>query len=177
LRIEWEGTYQFRSAPMDNKNRFCWNTEYSKFDLNLYDDRYSNNSLIKDYEVTYLSDGLRFTEDYSFKVKLKSISQGAHRFFSLLKQQFENDGSIFSALPAQIESNIRSITNPQEKVLGYFIVSAVDSERVRIPASFLIGINEAALSCDQFRPTDPLPEYCYDCTKFENSVGEKPSFW
>jgi hypothetical protein len=110
-------------------------------------------------------------------VKLKSISQGAHRFFSLLKQQFENDGSIFSALPAQIESNIRSITNPQEKVLGYFIVSAVDSKRVRIPASFLIGINESALSCDQFRPTDPLPEYCYDCTKFENSVGEKPSFW
>ena len=94
-----------------------------------------------------------------------------------LKKELENDGSIFSALPAQIESNIKSLNNPDEKILGYFIVSGVDAKRIRIPSSTLTGINEAALMCRQFRPTDPLPEYCYDCTKFENSVGEEPSYW
>jgi hypothetical protein len=177
FRIDWNGTYKFSSAPMDNNQRYCWNTEYSKFDINLHDDQFSNNSLVKDYEVTFLSDGLRFTEDYSFQVQLKSISQGAYQFWHLIKSQYENDGSIFSALPAQIESNIKSLNNPDEKILGYFIVSGVDAKRIRIPSSTLTGINEAALMCRQFRPTDPLPEYCYDCTKFENSVGEEPSYW
>ncbi|MGM0580475.1 MAG: DUF4249 domain-containing protein [Bacteroidota bacterium] len=177
FRIDWQGTYKFSSAPMDNNNRYCWNTEFSKFDINLQDDKFSNNSLIKDFEVTYLADGLRFTDDYRFQVQLKSLSPGAYQFWRLIKQQFENDGSIFSALPAQIESNINSLTNPEEKVLGYFIVSGVDTQRMRIPASALTGINEAALSCKQFRPSDPLPEYCYDCTEFENSVAEEPSFW
>lgn len=177
FRIDWKGTYRFRSAPMDNNNRYCWNTESSKFDINLHDDQFSNNSLIRDYEVTFLPDGLRFTEDYSFQAQLKSMNPGAYQFWELIKQQFENDGSIFSALPAQIESNINSLTNPDEKVLGYFIVSGVDTQRIRIPASALTGINEAALACNQFRPSDPLPEYCYDCSKYQNSTGEEPSFW
>lgn len=177
LLVDWQGTYKFRSAPMDPENRFCWNTEYSRFDINLYDDQFSNNSLIKDYEVTYLSDGLRFTEDYSFQVELKSLSKGAYNFWSLIKDQFENDGSIFSALPAQIESNVNSITNPNEKVLGYFIVTAIDTKRIRIPSYTLTGINEAALACKQFRPSDPLPEYCYDCAEYENSSNEQPDFW
>lgn len=177
FRIDWQGTYKFRSAPMDNNNRYCWNTEFSKFDIKLHDDQFTNNSLITDYQITFLPDGLRFTEDYSFQVQLKTMNQGAYQFWDLIKQQFENDGSIFSALPAQIESNINSITNPKEKVLGYFIVSGVSTKRIRIPASALTGINEAALSCNQFRPSDPLPEYCYDCAKYQNSTSERPSFW
>jgi hypothetical protein len=175
--IDWQGTYKFRPSMLDNNNRFCWNTEFSKFDINLHDDQYSNNSLIKDYEITYLSDGLRFTEDYSFQIRLKSLSEGAYQFWSLIKQQYENDGSIFSALPAQINSNVESLTNPEEKVLGYFTVSSVNTYRLRIPDYALTGINEAQLACKRFSPSDPLPEYCFDCTKFENSVGEEPEFW
>lgn len=177
LQVDWQGTFKFASAPMDTQNGYCWKTEFSKFDINLYDDEFTSNNLIKDYEITYLADGLRFTQDYSFQVRLKSLSQGAFQFWSLIKEQFENDGSIFSALPSQIESNLKSLTNTDEKVLGYFIVSGVDTKRIRIPASALTGLNEAALSCKQFRPSDPLPEYCYDCTKYGNSTAEAPDYW
>ncbi|SMG28771.1 protein of unknown function [Marivirga sericea] len=177
FKLDWQGTYKFQSAPMDNNNRYCWNTEFAKFDINLYNDQFSNNSLLKDFEITYLSDGLRFSEDYSFQVRLKSLSKGAFKFWTLIKDQFENDGSIFSALPAQIESNINSLTNAEEKVLGYFVVSSVDTKRIRIPSTALSGVNEAALACKQFSPTDPLPEYCFNCTKYENSEGEEPTFW
>lgn len=178
FRVDWEGTYQFRAAPMDSEHTFCWNTEYSKFDINLYEDSYTNNSLKKDFEITFLEAGFRFTQDYSFKAKLKSMSAGAYNFWRLIKQQYENDGSIFSALPAQINSNIKSITNPEEKVLGYFITSAEVSKRIRIsPYDIGGGISTSTLPCRQFRPTDPLQEYCYDCTKFENSVAEEPTYW
>lgn len=178
FRLDWEGTYQFRASPLEASYKQCWNTEYSKFDINLYSDQYSNNSVNKDYEVTFLAKGFRFKEGYSFKLKLKSMSQGAYDFWRLIKQQSESDGSIFAALPSQINSNIKCITNPEEKALGYFIVSAVATKRIRIRPSALGGSPiEAALGCAQFKPTDPVQEYCYDCTKFENSVDEKPSFW
>ncbi|WKK85474.2 DUF4249 domain-containing protein [Marivirga arenosa] len=175
--IDWQGTYKFQPSMLDTKNRYCWNTEASELEINLHDDQFSNNSLVKDYEITYLPDGLRFTEAYSFQVRLKSLTTGAYEFWSLIKQQYENDGSIFSALPAQISSNIVSLNNVEEKVLGYFTVSSVATYRIKIPHYALTGINEAQLPCKRFSPSDPVPEYCFDCTKFENSVGEEPPFW
>lgn len=178
LRVDWEGTFQYKAAPMDTVNNFCWITEYSMFDINLYEDSYSNNSVKKDFEITFLEAGFRFTQDYRFKAKLKSMNAGAYNFWRLIKQQYENDGSIFSALPAQINSNIKCITNPEEKVLGYFITSAQVSQRIKISPYDIDGkVSTSTLVCEQFRPTDPLQDYCYDCTKYFNSTSEKPSYW
>lgn len=177
FRVDWEGTYMFQASPYDTENTFCWNTEFSKFDINLYHDKYSNNSLNRNFEITFLKNGFRFKEDYSFKVKLKSMSEGGYRFWNLIKQQYENDGSIFAALPAQINSNIKCISNPEEKVLGYFFASAVASQRIRISPFTIPGNIDATLPCRKFRPTDPLQEYCYDCSKFENSINEPPVYW
>ncbi len=176
-RVDWEGTYKFQASPYDTENTYCWNTEFSKFDINLYNDRYSNNSLNRNFEITFLKNGFRFKEDYSFKVKLKSMSEGGYRFWNLIKQQYENDGSIFAALPAQINSNIKCISDPNEKVLGYFFASAVAFQRIRISSYAIPGTVTSSLPCVKFRPTDPLQEYCYDCSKFENSVNEAPVYW
>ncbi len=175
--IDWEGTYQYQAPSTDTNNSYCWNTEYSKFDIKIFDDQFTNNSLINDFEITFLEDGLRFTEAYSFRVKLKSINREAYEFWSLVKQQYQNDGSIFASLPSRIASNIKCETNDSEKVLGYFFTSSVSSMRIKIPGSAISGINEAKLRCDRFSPNDPLPEYCFDCTKYQNSVNEKPDFW
>lgn len=175
--VDWQGTFQFSASPMDRENRFCWNTEKSKFDINLHEDRYTNNSLIKDFEVTFLADGFRFTEKYNLQIRLKSLTHGAYRFWSLVQKQFENDGSIFSALPAQINSNIKCVSNPDKKVLGYFVTTSIQTKRVWVPRYLLPGINNAALACMQMRPNDPLPEYCYDCTKFQGSENTPPDYW
>lgn len=177
FRIDWEGTYQYQAPSSDVNNSYCWNTEYSRFDVKIFDDQFTNNNLINDFEITFLEDGLRFTEAYSFKVKLKSITQKAFEFWELVKQQYQNDGSIFASLPAQIASNINCETNESERVLGYFFTSSVSSMRIKIPASAISGINEAKLRCDRFSSNDPLPDYCFDCTKYQNSVNERPDFW
>ncbi|GAA5024306.1 hypothetical protein GCM10011506_07860 [Marivirga lumbricoides] len=177
FRIDWEGTYQYQAPSSDINNSYCWNTEYSKFDIKIFDDQFTNNSLINDFEITFLEDGLRFTESYSFKVKLKSINRGAYEFWSLVKQQYQNDGSIFASLPSRIASNIKCSSIDSEQVLGYFFTSSVSSMRIKIPGSAISGINEAKLRCDRFSPNDPLPDYCFDCTKYQNSVNKRPDFW
>ena len=175
--VDWEGTYKFKASFYDENNLYCYNTEYPVYDINLYDDRFANNQVFENYLITFLEDGLRFTEDYRFTVKVKTIDENGYGFWKVVKEQYESDGSIFSAIPSQLKSNLKCVTSPEKDVLGYFFVSGLDSKRIKIPADALLGINEARLRCDRFRATDPLPEYCYDCTKYKNSTNQEPSYW
>ncbi len=179
LKVDWSGTFQFRSSNFDPLYDFCWKTESSTFDINLYDDAFTNNSLKEDFEITFLEEGFRFGIDYSFQAQLKSLTPGAYNFWRLIEQQYENNGSIFSALPAQINSNIKCITNPEEKVLGYFITSAQAAKRIRISPYDLGGQPSTSElpGCRPFRPGDPIADYCYDCSLYTNSSGTEPSYW
>jgi hypothetical protein len=179
LKVDWTGTFQFRSSNFDALYDFCWQTESSTFDINLYDDTFTNNSLKEDFQITFLEAGFRFAIDYSFQAELKSLTSGAYKFWRLVQQQYENNGSIFSALPAQINSNVKCITDPEEKVLGYFITSAQASKRVRISPYDVGGQPSTAElpGCRPFRPGDPIADYCYDCSLYTDSSGEEPSFW
>lgn len=177
LKLDWEGTFQFKSAPQDSLHEYCWITESSKLDINLYEDSFTNNTLKERFEITFLEKGFRFVDDYSFQVQLKSMNRGAYNFWRLIEQQVNNDGSIFSALPAQINSNIKCISDPSENVLGYFMTSAVSSQRVRV-SPYDIGSPSSVISgCRPFRPSDPIQDYCYDCSLYPNSVAEEPSYW
>lgn len=177
LKVDWQGTFQFRSAPQDSIHEYCWITESSTLDINLYDDSFTNNSLKEDFEIAFLEKGFRFVIDYSFQVRLKSMNAGAYNFWRLVEQQYKNDGSIFSALPAQISSNVRCLTNPEEKVLGYFMTSAISSKRVRVSPYDIDSPSAAISGCRPFRPNDPIQDYCYDCSLYPNSVGEEPTYW
>ncbi|WP_375578848.1 DUF4249 domain-containing protein [Marivirga tractuosa] len=177
FKIDWEGTFQFKSAPQDSLHEYCWRMESSTLDINLYDDSFTNNSLKEKFEITFLEKGYRFVTDYSFQVQLKSMNAGAYNFWRLVEQQYNNDGSIFSALPAQIGSNIKCITNQEENVLGYFMTSAVSSKRVRVSPYDIDSPNSVISGCRPFRPNDPIQDYCYDCSLYPNSVSEKPAYW
>ncbi|WKV10659.1 DUF4249 domain-containing protein [Marivirga harenae] len=176
-KLDWEGTFQFRSAPQDSLHEYCWITESSTMDINLYEDSFTNNSTKEAFELAFLEKGFRFVVDYSFQVQLKSINAGAYNFWRLVEQQYNNDGSIFSALPAQIGSNIKCVSNEDENVLGYFMTSAVSSQRVRVSPYDIDSPNSVISGCRPFRPNDPIQDYCYDCSLYPNSVAEQPDYW
>ena len=59
-----------------------------------------------------------------------------------LKKNTEQLGSIFDALPSQINGNIHSATNPSEPVIGYISVGNVSSQRIfitkqQLPSSWI----------------------------------------
>jgi len=77
--------------------------------------------------------------EYSILVRQYALTAGAYTFWSNLKTNTEQLGSIFDAEPSQINGNIHSSTNPAEQVVGYISVGSVSSQRIFIRNQQLPG--------------------------------------
>jgi uncharacterized protein DUF4249 len=74
---------------------------------------------------------------YSVLVKQYALTSDAYDFWENLKNNTENLGGIFGALPSQLQSNYHCLSNPAEIVIGYLSVGNVASKRIFISASQL----------------------------------------
>jgi hypothetical protein len=69
---------------------------------------------------------------YSILVNQYTLTKDAYNFWTNLKKNTEQLGSIFDAQPSQINGNIHSVTNPAEPVIGYVSVTNTQSKRIFI---------------------------------------------
>ncbi len=88
-----------------------------------------------------LSDGRKITNKlvakipyYSFngalmEIKQQSISADAYRYLKLLADQVQNNGSLVDTPPAAIIGNIKNVSNPEESIAGFFMVTNVNITR------------------------------------------------
>jgi hypothetical protein len=100
---------------------------------------------------------------YSILVKQYALTQEAYNFWSILKKNTEQIGSIFDAQPSELKGNIRCISNPKEPVIGYISVSTVSQKRVFISNSQLPGSAPHADTCQTYtfkwlKGVQPAPE-------------------
>lgn len=73
----------------------------------------------------------RLRYKYSIMVTQYTISEEAYVFIDKLNQQNGNSDELFTTQPFQIRGNIANINNPNEAVLGYFMVaSAMTGPRI-----------------------------------------------
>jgi hypothetical protein len=77
-----------------------------------------------------------------------------------MKQINETGGDIFEKQPFSITSNIHSINDPAEPVLGYFQVSAVERKRIFITPEDIAELD--------------LPVYKYDCQRVNVGPADYP---
>jgi hypothetical protein len=100
----------------------------------------------------------RLSIGYSILVKQYSISQNEYEFWNNLKQVNETGGDIFAKQQYAVISNIHNSKNPNERVLGFFQVSAVSLKRKNILYRdvALMGLPFYSYSCKtwQFSPAD-----------------------
>ena len=91
----------------------------------------------------------RLLIQYCIKVRQLSLSGEEYNFWDRMSQINETGGDIFDKQPFQIYGNITNINDPDEKVLGYFQVSAakVKMKYITYPEIEKLGI----------------PHYQYDC--------------
>jgi len=102
----------------------------------------------------------RLTQEYSILVKQYSVSKEEYDFWNNLKKVGEAGGDIFDSQPYTVISNIHNVNDANEKVLGFFEVSAVSQKRIYLTAHEL----------------DPLylPHYNNGCVEIEKSPDDWP---
>jgi len=74
-------------------------------------------------------DSPRLLVEYCLELRQLSLSKDEYEFWNCMKQIGESGSTIFDKQPFQISGNIHNISNPEQKVLGYFQVSGVRMKR------------------------------------------------
>ena len=116
----------------------CWEILYNK-DLNVFSDIYSNGNPITNRliaKIPYYS-----IKGALIEIKQQSISPDAYRYFKLLADQVQNNGSLVDTPPAAIIGNVKNKNNPEEAVAGFFMVTSVRNIRYWIDRKGGIGQN------------------------------------
>jgi hypothetical protein len=147
--------------PSAQLKEYCWKVK--KSDAILIHSNYSGQSEpIKKQPVFFIdtkkSD--RLLLQYSILVRQYSISKKEYDFWNNIKHINENGGDIFSTQPFPVISNIHNVNNPDEQVLGYFQVSAVNQKRKNINFSDIVKLN--------------LPYFNYPCVRIEMDPQSYP---
>lgn len=76
---------------------------------------------------------------YSILVKQYALTAGAYNYFTLLKKNTEQLGSIFDAQPSALRGNIHCTSNPAEPAIGYITAGTTTQKRIFIDHNDLPG--------------------------------------
>lgn len=151
-------------APKDCCD-ICYQRELSKLQRFAIASDESFNGLRQKVPVAFIEDnGLRFKRTYRTEILQMSVSREAHRFLRLVQQQTNLTGSVFDQPPANIRGNMIGLTDPDEVVLGYFIVATVDRKPVYIQNSKLSEFAAPRVIAD-------------DCLTVPGATLTPPAYW
>ncbi|GAB3522778.1 DUF4249 domain-containing protein [Emticicia fontis] len=118
-------------------NQECWQIFYNN-DLNVFSDVFSNGQPIIGRligKIPYYSGIGALLE-----IKQQSISASAYQYMKLLANQVQNNGSLVDTPPAAIIGNVKNVTNPDEAVAGFFMVTSVRSVKYWLNKQNALGL-------------------------------------
>lgn len=129
-------TFKYAELQLDDIFN-CWQYNSSSDILVSTSSRLSEN-VISEFPLTTIQqrdERLRYT--YSILVKQYAIAEEAYAYWKELQKTTEDLGTLFSPIPSQVRGNFKSITNPEEPVLGYFSLGTSSEKRIFINSSQL----------------------------------------
>lgn len=134
-RFDYRETWKLR-LKADVPNQVCWVTNISP-DIVVENATSYSEYRFKRYPITYISNMTdRLVTRYSILVNQYSLTENEFNYWKKLKNVTVSVGGLHDIIPASIPSNIYCIENSEEKVLGYFSVSAMSSQRIYIDEDF-----------------------------------------
>jgi len=142
------GDGEFR---MVNDPNYCYTSDVSS-DIRVKSTADQSESVIRDHPIAFIStESTRLTRKYWIRVRQFGLSEEAFFYHEKLQEMTEQTGSIFDKQPFTLRGNIRNIENPDEIVMGYFLVSGVSTSSVKINANDLpvgyAGVDERYTYC------------------------------
>lgn len=196
IDIIWAGEFIFN--PDATALRTCWITsKVNKFVLS--STKYFASNSVYTFPLNFVSNRTKaLSIRYSLLVQQLTLSKSAFNFYDEIDQQNDAQGIMWSKQPVQILGNIHNIDDPDEPVLGYFIVAGNDEKRIflnRPEIRFLYFECEPdfkGMKFIEYEPESMWPiyiddimflgwaradyKYCFDCRLSGGSLTP-PDFW
>ena len=196
IDFTWAG--EFIPYPNPDSLRTCWRTTDVK-DILFSSTKYLNPNTIHQFPLHFVSTETKLLSiRYSVLVKQLSISETAFNFYNAIEEQNIEQGGLWSQQPVQILGNMHNVNNPEEPVLGFFVVAGVSEKRVFINRPEITFYytectpDFESLRWIAFEPQSSWPIYiddimflglamaerkdCFDC-RLNSGFLTPPSFW
>jgi len=193
----WEG--ELIPNPNATDLRTCWRSSRINNFLFASTEQLVSTSGLNTFPLHFVSTNTKeLSIRYSVLVRQLSILKLAFEFYDAIDQQNEEQGSMWSRQPLQIQGNMQNINNPEEHVLGYFIVAGLSEKRIfvnrpNLPFHYYeCAPDFEAMQFIQFEPSEMWPIYiddimflglaraesdeCFDCRLSGGSLTP-PDFW
>lgn len=121
-----------------------------------------------------------FLEKHYFSTYQSSITKDAFEYWRKVDILANQVGSIFDSPPAEISGNLICVSDPLEKVLGFF--QACNETFIRkdfYPSDLPFDLRPLVSKCDFTGNTDPLSykSRCINCIDVRNSSYQRPSWF
>lgn len=135
---------------------------------------------------------------YSLLARQFTLSEEAYTFWNNLQRQIESQETLYNTQPFQIRGNLYNVGNPDETVLGYFMVAGQEEQRIFVDHPGELGLDFSYCSPDYrsygliglIHPANwPIYIYedeagdrglandeCFDCRKLGGTTI-RPEFW
>ncbi len=134
-RWDYSETWVLR-LPFFVVNQTCWITEKSR-PINIKSTAAFDEAKIIKHPINFINNVTdRLKRKYSILVNQYSISEDEYNYWQEIQNIREPSGGLYDVIPASVPSNMTCVENPEEKVLGYFSVSAKTSKRFFIQGDF-----------------------------------------
>lgn len=158
----------------------CWEILKNQ-DLDVFSDIYSNGNPINNHLIAKIP---YFNEKGALiEIKQQSISPEAYRYFKLLADQVQNNGSLVDTPPAAIIGNIKNTQKSDEAIAGFFMVTSVRTVTYWIDRKGALGLNLRPVSLIGHPVTpEPMgndttrPPFA-QCTQTLTRTPNKPNGW
>jgi len=135
FRWEYSETWAFH-IPYQVVNRDCWISNNSSV-INIKNTSVLEQDEVERFPLLFISNQTdRLKVKYSLLVNQYSLNEDEYLYWGKLQNMAEQVGGLYDLVPSGIPSNVYCIDNPNEKVLGYFSVSASSSKRIFIEDHF-----------------------------------------
>jgi len=118
--------------PRTNDIYHCWAGDASSTILINSTATLSQDILVNQPITVVPSSSEKLSVRYSINIRQYALTQDAYTFWTLLKTNTEQLGSIFDAQPSASIGNIHNINNPSEPVIGFMSVCSVSQKRIFI---------------------------------------------
>ena len=144
----------YPGAASDNPYYYCWGHNDS-YNIYIYSTEKLKENRVPEYKLFEIPrDDIRISYIYSILVKQWSLSDEAYNFFRTQKLYTEESNGLFTPMPAEINGNVKCVSNPEIKVRGYVLAATITSKRIFIYEKDL-NIPSEYENCYIDRP-DPL---------------------